>query len=421
MDKLIWTTVQRAISVLVPQEVNPRKINDKQMSDLKKSLQKFNLVEIPVIDLDGKILAGHQRLKAMQLLGRGEELIDVRIPNRKLTDDEAKRYLVASNALGGDWDFDLLKSFDLDMLADVGFDPIDMSKVWGNVTDTKNDDFDEKKELLEVKQVNTKLGDIIVLGNHKIICGDSTDPETLKKLFAEDRASMIYSDPIYNIGLDYNKGVGGNANYGGTVTDSKSYLEYRDFISKSLMAALTVTYNNAHVFYWCDQIYIGLIQGVYNQLNVHNKRVCMWIKNGANPTPGVAFSKCYEPCVYGVRGKPKLTEGINDLNEVMNKDMTTGNSLLEEISDLWGMRRLAGKDYEHSTSKPPELHHKAILRCTKQGDIILDSFLGSGSTLIAGEQLKRRVYGCEIEPVFCDLIIRRFEKLTGIKAQVIRS
>ena len=87
--QLSWTTVQKRVCDLVPQEVNPRKITDKQMSDLKKSLQKFNLVEIPVVDTNNKVLAGHQRLKAMQLLGRGDELIDVRVPNRELTEDES--------------------------------------------------------------------------------------------------------------------------------------------------------------------------------------------------------------------------------------------------------------------------------------------------------------------------------------------
>ena len=109
MRKLQWHTVQKRINDLIPQEVNPRIITDKQMSDLKRSLKKYNLVEIPAIDLNGKILAGHQRIKALLLLGRGNELIDVRVPNRKLTDDESKQYLIASNALGGDWDFEALK------------------------------------------------------------------------------------------------------------------------------------------------------------------------------------------------------------------------------------------------------------------------------------------------------------------------
>jgi DNA modification methylase len=103
--------------------------------------------------------------------------------------------------------------------------------------------------------------------------------------------------------------------------------------------------------------------------------------------------------------------------------MGTGNNLVEEINNqtnIWAEKRLSSKDYQHATSKPTSLHERAIRRCTKPNDIILDSFSGSGSTLIAGEQLKRRVYAVELEPVFCDLTIKRFENLTGIKAKIIR-
>ena len=106
----------------------------------------------------------------------------------------------------------------------------------------------------------------------------------------------------------------------------------------------------------------------------------------------------------------------------MNKEFTTGNNLLTEVNefiDIWTAKRLSAKDYEHATSKPPQLHEKAIKRCTKPGDIILDSFLGSGSTLLAGEQLGRRVYGCDLEPRFCDLVIKRYEAFTGNKALTI--
>ncbi|MBP6948722.1 MAG: DNA modification methylase [Candidatus Pacebacteria bacterium] len=419
MTKLTWTTVQRKVNDLVPQEVNPRKISDKQMKDLTKSLKKYNLVEIPAVDLDGKILAGHQRIKALQLLGRGEEIIDVRIPNRKLTEDESKQYLISSNALGGDWDLDLLKSFDLDLLLDSGFDSLELAKFWDEEKDAKEDKFDVEKELKKITHPVTKLGDVIHLGNHKIICGDSTKQETLTKLFGNEKASMIYSDPVYNISVNYSGGIGGKADYGGNVNDTRTFDEYKTFISDSLKSALTVAHDNTHCFYYCDQIFIGLIQEVYRSLGLENKRVCLWLKNSQNPVPKVFCNKAYEPAVYAVRGRPYLAESITDLNEVMNKEFTTGNDLISQVDDfleIWTSKRLASKNYEHATSKPISLHEKAIKRCTKPNDIILDSFLGSGSTLLAGEQLGRRVYGCELEPRFCDLIVKRYESLTGKKA-----
>jgi DNA modification methylase len=416
MIKLKWQTVQKRVDDLIPQKINPRIISDKQMSDLKKSLKKYNLAEIPCIGLDGKILAGNQRCRALQLLGRGQDIIDVRIPNRRLTEDEAKQYLIASNALGGSWDFDALKSFDLDILMEAGFDEIELAKFWDEDKEIIIDNFDFEKELKKIKEPKTKLGDIITLGKHKIICQDSSKPETLKKLLGEEKVSMIYSDPIYNLAIDYDGGIGGKKDYGGNVNDSRTFDEYKTFITDSLSSALAVSYPDVHVFYWCDQIYIGLIQDIYKSLGINNKRVCLWLKNSQNPVPKVAFNKAYEPCVYGVRNSPYLAETITNLNEVLNKELSTGNNLLDEFTDIWAVKRLSSKEYQHATSKPITLHEKAIKRCTKPGDIILDSFLGSGSTLLAGEQLDRRVYGCELEARFCDLIIKRYENFTGKKA-----
>lgn len=417
---LIWHTESRKIVDLVPHSKNPRSISDKQMNDLKKSLKKYNIVEIPAIDLDGTILAGHQRILALQLLGRGEEEIEVRVPNRQLTDQERDGYLVTSNAVTGEWDYEKLKVFSPEFLVDIGFDPIELTSIWDKTGEIEEEDFEVEKELEAIKEVTTKPGDLIILGKHKILCGDCTDPNVLARLFGEDRASMLYFDPPYNINLDYNKGIGGKQHYGGSVEDDRADESYDDLISQSLVNGLACSHKDVQVFCWCDQSYIWLIQGLYRDNGIENRRVCLWIKNGQNPTPKVAFNKCYEPCVYGTRGKPYIAKDKQVLNEVMNKGLTTGNSLFDEISDIWAVKRLAGSEYEHATSKPPALHQKAILKCTKLDDIILDSFLGSGSTLIAGEQLGRRVYGTELEPVFCDLIIRRFEKLTGIKAVIVQ-
>lgn len=413
--KLEWRTERYRVNDLVLQEVNPRTITDKQMSDLTRSLKKYNLVEIPAVDTDGSILAGHQRIKALQLLGRGDELIDVRMPNRKLTEKESKEYLIASNNLGGDWDFSLLKSFDIGTLEFAGFDDIEIGKIFDTDKEVTDDNFNEEAELKKIKKPITKLGDVISLGKHRIICGDSTKQETLTRLLGKEKASMVYSDPVYNLDINYDGGVGGKKEYGGNVNDTRTFEEYRKFLKDSMECALSVSHKDTHVFYWCDQVYIGIVQEIYRTLGIHNKRVCLWLKNNQNPVPSIAFNKVYEPVVYGVRGKPYLAD-INNLNEVLNKELSTGNNLLDEINDIWMAKRLSAKDYEHATSKPPQLHEKAIKRCTKPNDIILDSFLGSGSTLIAGEALGRRVYGCELEPVFCDLIVRRYEKLTGKKA-----
>jgi len=122
-----WKTEQRKIDDLIPHETNPRRLTDQQAADLKASLQRFDLAEIPAINTNNKILAGHQRLKTMQLLGRGDEIIDVRVPDRELTADEEREYLIRSNKNTGEWDMDMLQdSFELDALTDWGFDEGDL-------------------------------------------------------------------------------------------------------------------------------------------------------------------------------------------------------------------------------------------------------------------------------------------------------
>lgn len=122
MDKLQWHTEQRKVDDLIPYEQNPRKLTERQLEQLKLSLEKFDLVEIPAIDLDNKIIAGHQRLRVLQLIGRGQGMIDVRVPNRKLTKEEFDEYLLRSNKNTGDWDWDMLaNNFNPDFLFEIGF------------------------------------------------------------------------------------------------------------------------------------------------------------------------------------------------------------------------------------------------------------------------------------------------------------
>lgn len=414
--------VYRPVSSLNASEYNPKKHTKAQAEQLTESIRRFGCVD-PIIcnsapGRENVIIGGHFRAEIAKELG----IEQVPVVYVNLPDIEKEKELnLRLHKNTGELDFEKLKAFKLDLLLDIGFDHAALDDIWQKKLEPAK--FDVEGELAKITEPVTRLGDIIELGGSRLICGDSTKPETLQKLFGDERADMIMSDPIYNLSIDYNGGIGGKQSYGGTVTDSKTDVEYREFLKKSLEAALAVTKEDAHVFYWSDQTYIWLIQTLYREFGVINKRVCLWLKNSQNPVPSVAFNKCYEPCTYGVRGKPYITKSVTKLNEVMNADMTTGNNLLQEAQDhldIWAVKRLSGNEYEHSTMKPPEVYEKAIRRCTKLNDIILDSFSGSGSTIIAGEMLKRRVFAVEIEPVFCDLTIRRYEKLTGAKARIVR-
>jgi len=167
---LTWHTVDKKISDLVPNIKNPRVMSPKQIEDLKCSLKKFNLVELPVVNLDNKVIAGHQRLMALKLLGRENETIPVRVPNRKLTQKEYDQYLLSSNRIHGDWDWQALAdSFDIETLLTSGFDDMDLTHIFDDL-EVEDDEFDVEKELEKIKKPVSKLGDLYQLGTHRIIC-----------------------------------------------------------------------------------------------------------------------------------------------------------------------------------------------------------------------------------------------------------
>jgi len=416
-------TTQVNINDLISPDYNPRHWSKEQIGNLKESIKRFGLVD-PIIvnsapERKNIIIGGNFRFNIAKQLGFTEiPVVYINLPDI----EKEKELNLRLNRNTGEWDFELLKNFDIEMLMDIGFDNDDLSKIWDENLETEDDDFDTEKELEKIKEPKTKIGDIIQLGNHLLVCADSTDPKVIEKLSKEKVVDMIYSDPPYNISLDYNKGIGGKGKYGGQTNDSKTESEYFEFLQKSLQNGLSISKPDCHVFYWNDENHIGLIQSLFKEIGIENKRTCLWIKNGFSPTPNNAFNKCYEACIYGTIGKPYISDSLRNLNEIMNKEVGSGNRTIDDILDLlniWLVKRLPGGDYEHPTEKSPTLHEKAIKRCTKVGDTILDLFGGSGSTLIACEQLKRKCLMVEYEPIFCDLIISRYTKLTGKEVQYV--
>jgi DNA modification methylase len=235
---------------------------------------------------------------------------------------------------------------------------------------------------------------------------------------------MVNDDLPFNIGLSYEKGVGMKKHYGGTTDDNKTDEEYKLFVKTIMENAISVSKPNCHFLFWCDERYVWLFQTLYKELEIDSKRLLIWLKNNSSPTPTVAFNKVTEFCVYGTRGHAYLSKRVNNLNEIANKEISGGNNLSEEILDklnIWMVKRLPSNQYNHPTQKNPTLHEKSLRRCTRPNSIVLDLTAGSGSILSACEQLKRVAYLCEMEPIFCQLIINRFEKLTGLKAKLTKN
>ena len=420
------------IEKLKPAEYNPRYWDEKQVEQLKKSIKKYGVVD-PIIVNSAKqrrniVIGGHFRLAVLKDLGWKEvPIVYVNVPDIKKEQELNLRL----NRNQGSWNIDLLMEFDEDLLLDVGFED-ELEAMWDAELAIEDDGFNIERAIKEIEKPSVRTGDIYQLGKSKLMCADSTKEENVLKLVGEEKVDMIYCDPPYNIGLDYSKGVGTSTKYRKDFPDlkykgfkdTKKEREYKEFLDETIKNALQVAKKDVHIFYWCDQANIWMLQQLFKENGIRNRRVVLWIKNNFNMTPQIAFNKVYEPCVYGTIGKPYLNNKMANLNEILNKEVTSGVAVLDEILDMidiWIVKREAAQNYQHPTQKPVTLNEKPIKRCSRPGDLILDLFGGSGSTLIAAEQLKRRAYLIEIDPVFAQVIINRWEEFTGQKAKKIES
>ena len=333
--KLEWHTETRRVKDLVLYDKNPRKLSDAQLQGLKRSLKKYNLAELPAINTNGKLVAGNQRILALSLLGRSEDEIEVRVPNRPLTETEFRDYLLTSNRSGGEWNWEkLAEEFDISELLTAGFDAFDLNNIFDDNLEVTNDDFDEEKEIEKALSTKIQLGDYFALGRHRLLCSDALKQENVQKLMRGVQADLINDDMPFNIGLRYDQNFTGRKKFGGTTKDNKSDEEYEKFVRSIMRNALSAAKPDAHAMFWCDERYVWLFQKLYRELGIDSKRLCIWLKNSMNPTPKLAFNKMTEFCVYGTIGSPWLNDKIKNLHEVQNKEVSTGNRLTDDILDL---------------------------------------------------------------------------------------
>jgi len=413
---LVWSTEIKKVSELKTWKDNPRKITKEGLEKLKERIKQRGFHSVIVIDKDNTILSGNQRKTALTQLGIKE--VNVLVPKRNLTEDERIKIGLESNHNDGEWDLGALKSFSLDLLTDVGFDKMKLIEFWDKDVNIQSDNFDFEKEIkIAEKNIEVKRGDIYKLGKHYLTCNDATDPNTVKKLMNGVKVDLVDVDLPFNIGLRYDLGVAGKKNkkdYGGHTNDNKTDEEYKTFVKKVVENSLSVAKPDSHIFFWCDENWVWLFQTVFKELNIKLKRLLTWIKNNSSPTPQTAFNKAMEFIVYGTVGTPYLSPNVKNANEIINPETTNGNELLDEVSNIILQKRLPSNQYLHPTQKDPQVHNKILKRCSKSGDVVLDLTAGSGSILSACEQLGRIAYMCDYEPVFCQVILNRYTKLTGL-------
>lgn len=401
-----WSNETRKLSDLIPAKYNPRKLSEKQSKHLEESISKFSLVDPIIINANNVIIGGHQRFNILSKQGVLDA--DVRVPDRILNEKEEKELNLRLNKNLGEFDISLLANFDAQMLVDVGFDG-DFVDSMLNV-DTIEDDFNADDEHSKIINAVTKTGDVYILGEHKLICGDSTQVDVLEKLFGESKADLIYTDPPYNV--DYKSSRAGRIN-----NDNLEESLFITWLSEVFKNAFIFSHEHASVFSWFAMSNYSLFRKAIEMSGFKYMQVVYWLKDRFVLSFGQFFHRCTEPCMIFYKDWNK--KFIN-MKYAKNSDMWDLDKLsFEESLEIWYVNRDKNKDYQHPTQKPVRLAERALKRNSEVGHIVLDLFCGSGSTLLCCEQLQRRCFAVEMDPKYCDVIVRRWEAFTGKKAELL--
>ena len=377
-----WHTETRKVSELKNWESNPRTISEESYKELKKSIGDLGNFEPLVINTDGTVLAGNQRLRVHKEQGDSE--VEVSVPERELTEEEIKKIGIISNRHSGEWDMDKLANEFEDVLTELGFDDL-MPEV---ELDVKEDDYEEPEDL----PIRVKLGEVWQLGKHRLMCGDSTKIEDVEKLMNGEKADMVFTDPPYNV--DYGASKNPRHKIRSIKNDSMGTEAWMNFCNDFMVNIQQ--FNTGDIYMWGAPGPEGMrMRLLLIELGCHWSATIVWKKDQLVLTPA-NYQRMYEPCFYGWFDKSSYN-GDRKQTEVWEIDRPKNSKL-------------------HPTMKPVELCSRGIQNSSKKNDKVLDLFGGSGSTLIACEQTNRKCYMMELDEHYCDVIIDRWETFTGNKA-----
>lgn len=382
-------TVYRGLSELKKLHNNPRTITKADLEKLKESIQKnpdyFEARPIILSNRTGElmIIAGNQRYEAAKALGLSE------VPTvllEGLTKEREEEIIIRDNVSNGEWDMDLLSAL---------WDPEKLLN-WGAKIDWQK--LDAKKEIKEdsvpepPEEPKTKPGDIFQLGGHKLMCGDSTDPETMERLMDGEKADLYLTDPPYNVAYT------GKTKDALTIQNDKmDNSVFRQFLNDAFFSAVSVMKKGAAFYVWHADSEGYNFRGACEESGLEVKECLVWNKN-TMVLGRQDYQWKHEPCLYGwKKGAPHKWYSDRKQTTVLEFDKPSASR-------------------DHPTMKPVALFAYQIQNSTKPGDIVLDSFGGSGTTIMACEQLGRKGYVVELDPKYCDVIIKRWEQFTGDKA-----
>ena len=397
-----WHTEVRKISTLKNWESNPRTISENEYTKLKESIGDLGNFEPLVINTDGTVLAGNQRLRIHK--ERGDIEVEVSVPERELTEQEIKKIGIISNRHSGEWDMDKLANEFEDVLGELGFDDL-LPEV---ELEVKEDDYEEPEDL----ETTVVLGDVYQLGEHRLMCGDSTKIEDVEKLMNGQGIKCVFTSPPYNMGADLYAHYDDNKK-------SEEYIQFnmdvvngwRKWLDGYLFWNISYNKNSRWEF-------LEIMYRIVKESNLKFLELIVWDKKTAMPVvSNKQMTRTYEDILVvgdedNMRNDYEMFGLSTNRSDVfMNK--RTGRTM----TNYWRVRpsntQIKGL---HEACYPLELPARAIDLVTKEGEIVADPFGGSGSTLIACEQTNRKCYMMEIDPHYCQVIIDRWEKFTGNKA-----
>ena len=412
------------IEKLNPATYNPRvdlQPEDKEYQEIKKSLEQFGYVD-PIVwnECTGNVVGGHQRLKI--LIASGKTEIDCSVVN--LSDIDEKALNTALNKIGGAWNEEKLaeilkelESLNYD-ISSLGFDSKEMDRLIDEAfrEEIINDDFVINDVLKEENSI-TRIGDVWQLGRHKLICGDSTDETVIQQLMQNEKADLLLTDPPYNV--DYH-----SKDKEKIKNDNLTDFDFYNFLLFSLSRAYEVLKPGGAFYIWYADGNNNIFRKVCNEIGLTVRQCIIWNKN--HFTIGRQdYQWKHEPCLYGWKDGTthyftplrNYTTVINDdcfdidtlkkseLKNLLLKFMNLHTTVIDEPKPL--------KNEDHPTMKPIKLFGQLINNSTRQNEIVLDIFGGSGTTVIACEQLNRSARIVEYEPKYCDVIVKRYIKYSG--------
>jgi len=380
-----------AIAQLVPYVNNARTHSPEQINKLRSSLREFGFINPVIIDRNYGVIAGHGRIMAAKEEGITEVpcvFVD------HLTEAQKKAYILADNrmALDAGWDEELLRvelealeAYDFDMSL-TGFDEKELADLFGLEEAAQEDDFDVEEEL--DKPCFSKPGDVWQLGRHRVICGDSTLPETYASLLGDTKVNLVCTDPPYMVKLESSSGNIKNDD----LNDKDAY----EFLLRAFSCMKDAMAKDASIYVFYATAKARIFHDAYEDAGFKVGAGLVWKKDRLVLTR-TDWKYNHEPIIWGWRKD--------------GKHIWYGDQKQKTVFEFDRIKNSKEDGHGHPSSKPVPLIAYLITQCTQSNGLVLDGFLGSASTLVACEQLNRICYGIEMEPKFVDVAVRRYLQL----------